>query len=724
MSDGEIIETRPSIVVCIMVKEATAVSAPLCAVAIFNKQSREIFVCEFSDNGGANQLPVLESILLQLQPTEVCAFVHNSAAIARVVSDIVTSCPVYFMSSAPTNVDEGMIESDLTRLLPKGSVGISGSPLMRSDLVKKAFSALVSQFRILSKSENFNSCSLKEFPAEGVYLRLDRASFNAMNLFPRTGQTSGGATSSLFGLLNKCKTRMGVRRLEQWIRQPLVDASIITDRHDVVETLAASARVRQLIQAQRLSRVPDLDMIKAKLGNSTATLEDLVKVYEGIVSVNCLIDDLKPLGSTVERMFVTPLEKCVGQLEGFMRLLETTLDLQVASSGVFRIDAKFDPSLGELAAKRDSVLASMEKLRNTVSRKSGVDNVKISECLQPYGMGFRVVRKSMQAIQALGSKYKQIQINKAEYLFTSEELKDLVIDLKKIETEYDKKSSVVLRKIISVASSYYSVLSGLSDLIGQLDVLNAFAVASVSWRLTRPILSMDSSRELDLKNCRHLLVEVRAAETGARDYIPNNVRMSREENMQVITGPNMGGKSTYIRSVGLCVLMNQIGCFVPCEAGSRIPIFNSIMCRVGASDAQVRGISTFMQEMIEAGCIVNAANENSLVIIDELGRGTSTQDGFGLAWAASKFLKDESKSFVMFATHFHELAKLPGVKNRHVAALVDDKGLTLLYEVRDGPTSSSFGTNVAELAGFPTDVISSAIEREKMMMDERMMIDV
>ena len=147
-----------------------------------------------------------------------------------------------------------------------------------------------------------------------------------------------------------------------------------------------------------------------------------------------------------------------------------------------------------------------------------------------------------------------------------------------------------------------------------------------------------------------------------------------------------------------------------------MPIFNSVMCRVGASDAQVRGISTFMQEMIEAGCIVNSADNRSLVIIDELGRGTSTQDGFGLAWAISKHLKEVAKSFVFFATHFHELSKLPGATNRHVAALVNDRGLTLLYEVRDGPTSNSFGTNVAELAGYPKEVLVNAVLREKAMM--------
>jgi DNA mismatch repair protein MSH2 len=330
----------------------------------------------------------------------------------------------------------------------------------------------------------------------------------------------------------------------------------------------------------------------------------------------------------------------------------------------------------------------------------------------------------MQAIQSLGSKFRQLQINKAEYIFTTDELGDMVGELKKIEAEYERKSSTVVKKIVSVASSYYTVIGELSDVIGQFDVLNAFAVAAVTWRLVRPIV-LDSPENpssclgpLVLKRCRHLLVEIRSAELGGKDYIPNDIEISSEANFQIITGPNMGGKSTYIRSVALCVLMNQIGCFIPCEAGSQLPVFNSVMCRVGASDAQIRGISTFMQEMIEAACIVNTANNRSLVIIDELGRGTSTQDGFGIAWAISKHLQRECKSYVLFATHFHEMAKLPGAVNRHVAASVSEKCLTLLYEVRNGPTSNSFGTNVAQLAGYPEEVIKSAIEKEQMMVQE------
>ena len=698
-------EDREDIVLCIVVKEATATSPISCAIASFNKSTRHITICEFNDTA---LLPIAESILVQISPRCISAICSNSAlsnqlvAVARTATDN----PIEILSASTGSVDSDLVEADLGRLVKNQRFEWTN----KSDLSQKSFSVLVSHFRILSNVSNHKACTLSVTSGEGIFMKLDRATFNALNLFP----INGSASTSLFGLLNKCKTRMGARRLQLWMRQPLVDIAAIRERHDVVEALVDSARVRQLVQGNRLSRVPDLDVIGTKLSScSLVTLEDLVKVYEGIVAVNCLIDDLRTLqNGTVETMIVQPMESAVRNMEGFMRLVESTLDLEAASHSDFRVDAKFDPNLGAISEQRKGICKDMEVLRTKVP----ADNVRIVDCLAPYIKAFRVSRKQMAAVSG---KYKQVQINKAEYLFTSEKFMDLVEDLVKVEKEYEKKSAVVIKKIVSVASSYFSVVADLAEILGTIDVLTSFAVVSTMCKLTRtllvepPIEKTLSIGDLKLIRCRHLLVELRSLELFGTDYIPNDVTMTAQGNIQIITGPNMGGKSTYIRSVAMAVLMNQIGCFVACDADSRLPIFESIMCRVGASDAQVRGISTFMQEMIEAATIVNSANNRSLVIIDELGRGTSTQDGFGLAWAISKFLKEQAGAFVFFATHFHELSQLPGAVNRHVAASVSDKKLTLLYEVRNGPTSNSFGPNVAALAGYPSHVVEDAILREQ-----------
>merc|ERR1719424_469748 len=202
-----------------------------------------------------------------------------------------------------------------------------------------------------------------------------------------------------------------------------------------------------------------------------------------------------------------------------------------------------------------------------------------------------------------------------------------------------------------------------------------------------------------------------------KSFIANDLSMDRETSrLHIITGPNMGGKSTYIRSVALIALLNQIGSFVPCQAAT-LPIFDSVMCRVGASDMQLRGISTFMAEMLEASCILNTATEKSLVIIDELGRGTSTSDGFGIAWAIARHLVEEKKCYTLFATHFHEIATLqdtvPAVRNRHATATVDAASgkLTFLYALADGSADQSYGAHCAELAGFPDKIVKDAQKR-------------
>lgn len=302
--------------------------------------------------------------------------------------------------------------------------------------------------------------------------------------------------------------------------------------------------------------------------------------------------------------------------------------------------------------------------------------------------------------------------------FTTPSVRELNDEFRSLSEDYASTQSRLVKDVIDIASSYTPPLEHLNVVVAHLDVIVSLAHVSSNAPIpyTRPELRERGS-SLVLRDSRHPCLEVQ----DDIHFIPNDVSMvPNESEFLVVTGPNMGGKSTYLRQIGVITLMAQIGCFVPAAAGAQIPICDCILARVGAGDSQLRGISTFMAEMLETATILKSATRDSLVLIDELGRGTSTYDGFGLAWAISEYMVTQIHCKCVFATHFHEMTslarKLPGVENLHVVAHVTprengsqfDKDITLLYKVEPGSSDQSYGIQIAELADFPEDVIRLA----------------
>jgi DNA mismatch repair protein MSH2 len=320
-----------------------------------------------------------------------------------------------------------------------------------------------------------------------------------------------------------------------------------------------------------------------------------------------------------------------------------------------------------------------------------------------------------------------------QWKFTTPAIDAINTKFMAVKKEFDAQQASIVRELIAVASEYSDVLAAVSSRVAELDCVMSMAEASVLHGYVRPnMLPMASDpswnflpgagqpestlasgvgvakRAIRLIGARHPCLDAQ----DDCEFVPNDVVLEHDETRFVlITGPNMGGKSTYIRTVGVCCLMAQIGCFVPCDS-AEMCVVDGIFCRVGASDSQLRGVSTFMAEMLEMSGVLQSATQDSLLIVDELGRGTSTYDGFGLAWAISEHVCREIGCWALFATHFHELTQLeesiPFVGNLHVDAVVENDELVLLHQVRPGPSLQSFGIRVAELANFPPEVVQSA----------------
>lgn len=710
-------------------------SAAVCAIvstgerlfgfALFNQEQRAFRVCEYNEDP---HLSRTEALLLQAQPRSCCMLLQDSED-AKKLTRIAESCGVTLTEAKTAEVKQVDLEQDLLRLLADTLECGLGRHLeeQRRKQGMRALAAVISHYALLQEPAHFGSCTLRLHPLKD-FMYLDKAAFSALNVLPRPDESWRSSTSVL-GFLNRCRSELGTRRLRQWLTQPLTSVEEVSRRHDVVEAFCSAEGLLRQIEGH-LRQVPDLERMAARLHTTgtkskatRATLEDLVSLYQCVLGTDAIVAALGTYEGIHREVLcqslAQPLHRCVSDFSNFRALVEQTVDLKQAEQRIYCISHTFDASLQQLSAQRSQVLEQMELIRREVDARLGLairaneKPVSLVEC--PEGQAMRVTKKHQQAVQNhKGNIFKVLAIKKMECIFTTTNLDKLNKRLKEVNAEYDRQSAQLVSRAMAVAATYSPVVERLSEHLGNLDVLAAFArvVATAPCTFVRPKLDA-TGKTVDVYGATHILV----AANSEKSFVANDLQMDKDTSrLHLITGPNMGGKSTYIRSIALIALLNQVGSFVPCQRAV-LPLFDAIMCRVGASDVQLRGISTFMAEMLEASCILNAATAQTLVVIDELGRGTSTSDGFGIAWAIAKHLVQETRCFGLFATHFHELAALEaevaGVRNRHATAAFDAASgqLTFLYSLANGSADQSYGAHVAELAGFPQRVVAAARRR-------------
>ena len=544
-------------------------------------------------------------------------------------------------------------------------------------------------------TEHLRSLSLR--PTAHVVL-IDAASRRNLDLV----EARGGAKNTLLGVLNGTSTPMGARLLRDWILHPICDLGELTQRQEIIATFLSEPFLMSKLR-DSLKGVRDTERLTSRLSQGAGNARDLLALGVSLSHMPDIIQDLRSLEPRSPH-FTTLLGQ-MGEFAELTALLGSALvdepPITIKEGGMIRDG--YDPQLDELrcASREGKVwLAEMEARER---KTTGIDSLKI-RYNSVFGYYIEVTKANYSKVP---EHYRRKQTLANAERFITEELKQmestiLGADERARQLEYD-----VFCRLREAVGEYLDAIQQSSAALARVDVLLSLAETAQRHNYCRPVL--DESRNLLIVNGRHPVIEQVQQDVS---FVPNDTEMEEEANRLIIlTGPNMAGKSTYIRQVALITLMAQMGSYVPAES-AHIGLVDRIFCRVGASDDIASGQSTFMVEMSETALILNNATERSLVILDEIGRGTATFDGLSIAWAVAEHLHDVLGSRTLFATHYHEMVDLqfshPAIGNWHVEVREWKDEIIFLRKVLPGPADKSYGIQVARLAGLPAPIIDRA----------------
>jgi len=526
------------------------------------------------------------------------------------------------------------------------------------------------------------------------FIALDPATRRNLEI---TETLRGDEGPTLFRLLDHCATTMGSRRMRHWLHHPLRDSVQARQRHASIEALLASEHMqRQLIT--ELKEVPDFERIASRVALGSVRPRELAAIRHGlphIAQIAILLAEVTaPLLAELRTQLMVP--------DPLPNLLTSALLAEpayaVRDGDV--IAAGYDAELDELRALRDHTGQFLVDLEVRERARTGIANLRV-EYNRVHGFYIEVTHG--QTIK-VPDDYRRRQTLKNAERYITPELKTFEDKALSARERALAREKTLYDKLVADAAEHVPSMQRCADALASIDCLLALTMHAQLARWVRP--EFVDGPCIELRGARHAVVE-----HESKTYVANDCTLRPGRRLLVITGPNMGGKSTYMRSIALIALLAYAGSYVPASSAKLGPV-DSIQTRIGAADDVARGRSTFMVEMLEAASILNAATEHSLVLMDEIGRGTSTFDGMALAAAIARELVDKNRSLTLFATHYFELTQLaeqhPEVANVHVAAAEANGKVIFLHEVRDGPASQSYGLAVAQLAGVPVAVIKRA----------------
>ena len=515
---------------------------------------------------------------------------------------------------------------------------------------------------------------------------------------------------SLLWAIDKTTTNMGARLLKSWICQPLKDLNRIIKRQDIVKKIVENSEARFQLESQ-LKNIYDIQRLSTKLSNTTANPRDFLSLKTSL----SVLPDLVNTAKSIELNIFDPIEKHLSALIDYTDLIERTIKedapAQVKEGGLLKeeVSAELD-YLRDLMYNGENWLKDFEQREKD---RTGINILKVGYN-RVFGYYIEVTNSNLDKVP---SDYIRKQTLTNGERFITDELKKhedevLTAQVKAYELEYK-----LFSDFRNYSKEFVTIIRDTADCIAKLDVLTSFASTAVEHNYVCPILN--NGEGFVVKNGRHPVLE-QVLPLGT--YVPNDIELSANDTVKtqfmILTGPNMAGKSTYMRQNALIAILAQTGSFIPADY-AEIGIIDKIFTRVGASDDLTLGKSTFMVEMTETACILNSATEKSLILIDEIGRGTSTYDGVAIAWAVAEYIANNIKARCIFATHYHELNVMtktyPQIKNYRITVSEENGEIEFLRKIVPGGASKSYGIQVAKMAGLPKTVIGRSEELMKKM---------
>jgi len=506
---------------------------------------------------------------------------------------------------------------------------------------------------------------------------------------------SGDKAHSLIHLFDCCTTPMGSRMLKRWFNSPIRNHEVLSYRHEAIDWLLCDQRYTNIQLS--LKQICDMERILARVAMKIARPRDLIRLRYALEAVPNIAAQLA--STTVKRISnLLPDMKietrCVDLLQN---AIKEDSPSTIKDGGVLKDE--YDSELQKLRSLQRDTSEFLLHLEAREKKNTGLANLRV-KYNRVHGYYIELPRSQSENVP---EKYIRRQTIKNAERFVTEELKEFEEKVLSAKGKVLAREKWLYHQILEILTTDVTHLLRCANAIAELDVLSNFAERAQNLQLNRPVFTENNS--IEIIEGRHPIVE----DVLDGSFIPNSTTLNSKQRMQLITGPNMGGKSTYMRQVAVIILLAHTGAYVPAKSVTIGPV-DRIFTRIGASDDLARGLSTFMVEMTEMAHILRNATENSLVLVDEIGRGTSTFDGLALAWACATYLAKRINAFVLFSTHYFEITALAeqikSICNVHLDAVEHDSKIVFLYNVKKGPANQSYGLQVARLAGIPEDVIT------------------